>query len=113
MLDTTTVVDPTLDRDDKARGHEPDHRQSPHGDSTSSLTPPDETRMTEICVMSSVAEMHMAGLKTGVRSASALNKNSMKKGTMTTMVLIMTKLTDSVLLKEGTMQEESRLFPTT
>jgi hypothetical protein len=26
MLDTTTVVDPALDRDDEARGHELDHR---------------------------------------------------------------------------------------
>jgi hypothetical protein len=26
MLDTTTVVNPTLDRDGEARGHELDHR---------------------------------------------------------------------------------------
>jgi hypothetical protein len=25
MLDVATVVDPVLDRDDEARGHEPDH----------------------------------------------------------------------------------------
>jgi hypothetical protein len=25
MLDIATVVDPTLDRDDEARGHKPDH----------------------------------------------------------------------------------------
>jgi hypothetical protein len=42
MLDTATVVDPALDRDDEARGHEIDHRQSPHGDSASSLTTPVE-----------------------------------------------------------------------
>jgi hypothetical protein len=42
MLDTATVVDPELDSDDEARGHEPNHRQSPHGDSTSSLTPSEE-----------------------------------------------------------------------
>jgi hypothetical protein len=41
-LDATIVVDLTLDCDDEARGHEPDHRQSPHGDSASSLTPPEE-----------------------------------------------------------------------
>jgi hypothetical protein len=41
-LDATTVVDLTLDCDDEARGHEPDHRQSPHRDSASSLTPPEE-----------------------------------------------------------------------
>jgi hypothetical protein len=42
MLDATTMVDPTLDRDDEARGHELDYRQSPHGDSASSLTPLEE-----------------------------------------------------------------------
>jgi hypothetical protein len=41
MLDVSTVVDPTLDHDDEARGHEPDHRQSQHGDSASNLTPPE------------------------------------------------------------------------
>jgi hypothetical protein len=39
MLDVATVVDPVLDRDDEARGHETDHQQSPHGDSASSFTP--------------------------------------------------------------------------
>jgi hypothetical protein len=42
MLDTATVVDPALDRDDEARGHKNDHRQSPCGDLASSLTPPKE-----------------------------------------------------------------------
>jgi hypothetical protein len=42
MLDAAIVVDPTLDRDDEAWGHEHDHRQSPHGDSASSLTPLEE-----------------------------------------------------------------------
>jgi hypothetical protein len=36
-----------------------------------------------------------------------------KKGTMTTMVPIMTNLTDSVPSKGGAMLEESRLFPMT
>jgi hypothetical protein len=76
-------------------------------------TAEDETRMTEICMTSSAAEMHMLGLKTSVRSASALNRSNVKKGTMTTMVPIMTNLIDSILLKEGAMQEESRLFFTT
>jgi hypothetical protein len=39
MLDATTVVDPALDYDDEAQGHEPGHWQSPHGDLASSLTP--------------------------------------------------------------------------
>jgi hypothetical protein len=36
------MVDPALDRDDEARGHELDHWQSPHWDSASSLTPQEE-----------------------------------------------------------------------
>jgi hypothetical protein len=42
MLDAAIVVDPALDCDDEARGHELDHWQSPCGDSASSLTPPEE-----------------------------------------------------------------------
>jgi hypothetical protein len=72
-----------------------------------------ETGMTEICATSSMAEMHMTRSKTSVRSTSVLNRSSAKKGTMTTMVPIMTNLTDSVLLKEGVMQEESRCSPKT
>jgi hypothetical protein len=66
-------------------------------------TAEDETEMIEICVMSSAAEMHATGLKTGIRSVSAVNRSSVNKGTMTTTVPIMTKLTDSILLKEGAM----------
>jgi hypothetical protein len=69
-----------------------------------------ETGTTEICTMSSAAEMHAAGLKTDVRSVSALNRSSMKKETMITMIPIMSNLTDGILLKGGAMQEESRLF---
>jgi hypothetical protein len=46
----------------------------------------DKTGMTKICETSSAAEMHAAGLKTGIRSMSTLNRSSVKKGTMTTMV---------------------------
>jgi hypothetical protein len=73
----------------------------------------DETKMNEICVKSSTTEMHAAGLKTGVKSMSALNRSNVKKWTMTTTVPITTNLTDNVLSKEGAMQEESMLFPTT
>jgi hypothetical protein len=61
-----------------------------------------ETGMTETCAMSSATKMHTTGSKTGVRSASALNRSDIKRGIMTTMVPIMTNLTDSILLKEGT-----------
>jgi hypothetical protein len=47
--------------------------------------------------MSSTAEMHVAGLKTGVRSVSASNRSNVKKGTMITVVPIMTNLIDSIL----------------
>jgi hypothetical protein len=73
----------------------------------------DDTGTTEICVTSSAAEMHVAGLKTGVRSMRASNKSSVKKGTIIIMVPTMTNLTDSVLPKGGTIREESRLFPMT
>jgi hypothetical protein len=73
----------------------------------------DKTRMTKIFVTSSAAEMHVTGLKTGARSTSILNRSSIKKGTMTTTVHILTNLTDSVLSKGGAMQKESRHFPTT
>jgi hypothetical protein len=42
MLDAAALVDPALDHDDKAQGHELDHRQSSRGYSASSLTPPKE-----------------------------------------------------------------------
>jgi hypothetical protein len=71
----------------------------------------DEIEMIKICATSSAVEMHATGLKTGARSASALSRSSVKKGTMTTTIPIMINLTNSVLLKEGTMQQESKLFP--
>jgi hypothetical protein len=66
--------------------------------------------MTEICVTSSTAEMHVIGLTTGARSVSAWSKNDMMRGTMIIMVPSMTNLTNRAPLKEGTTQEESRLF---
>jgi hypothetical protein len=42
VLDAATIVDPMLDRDDEAQAHDPDHRQSRHGDLARSLTPPEE-----------------------------------------------------------------------
>jgi hypothetical protein len=76
-------------------------------------TAEDETGMIEICVMSSAIEVHVAGLKIGVRSTSALKKSSVKKWTMITTVPILTNLTESVLPKRGAMQEQSRILLTT
>jgi hypothetical protein len=42
MLDATTVVDLAHDHEEGDRSHEFDHRQSPHGDSASSITEPEE-----------------------------------------------------------------------
>jgi hypothetical protein len=71
-----------------------------------------ETGVIEICTTSFATEMHAVGSKTGVRSASVLNRSNTKKGTMTTMVPITTNLTDSVLLK-GDIKQESRRSPKT
>jgi hypothetical protein len=71
-----------------------------------------EIRMTDICTMSSTAEMHAARSKTGVRSVSALNMSGVKRGTIITMVPIMTNLTDNVPPKDGAMQR-GQTFPMT
>jgi hypothetical protein len=42
MLDTTTMVDSTLDRGDRGQGQDPDNHQSPCGDLASSITPLEE-----------------------------------------------------------------------
>jgi hypothetical protein len=72
----------------------------------------DKTRITEICVMSVAVERYVARSKTSIRSASAMNRCSTKKGIMITMVPIVTNLTDSILPKGRTV-EESRAFPMT
>jgi hypothetical protein len=69
--------------------------------------------MIETYVTSSTAKMHATGSKTGVESASALNRSNVTRGTMTTMVSIMINLTDNALPKEDAIQEESKPFPTT
>jgi hypothetical protein len=42
MLDTTTMVDVTLDHRDRRQGQDPDHCQSSREDSGSSITPPSD-----------------------------------------------------------------------
>jgi hypothetical protein len=42
MLDAVTVADPVYDQEDRDRGHDDDHRESPRGDLASSITPPKE-----------------------------------------------------------------------
>jgi hypothetical protein len=103
MLDVATVVDPVLNRDDEACGHDHNNRRVHTGIwQAISLhrrnAAEGETGMTEICAISSM---------------SVMNRSSVKKGTMTTMVPITTNLTDSVLLRDGIMQEELRHSPKT
>jgi hypothetical protein len=117
MLDTATVVDLALDHDDKARGQDLDHRQIPQEDLASVLTTSVEVAAGEIgitmtCVMSSAAEMRKVGLRTDVRSTSALIRSDVKRGTMIIMVPIMTNLTNNALPWEDTTQEKSKPFPT-
>jgi hypothetical protein len=66
--------------------------------------------MIETCATSSTAKMPMVRSKTSIRSTSPLNRTDVKSGAMTIMVPITINLTDSPLLKEGIMQEESRPF---
>jgi hypothetical protein len=64
---------------------------------------------TASCMMSSTAEMHMAGLKTDAKSRSVTSRNN----TMTIMAHTMTNLTGNALQKEGTFQEVSWLISKT
>jgi hypothetical protein len=86
-----------------------------HMRTLSNLTPLEEHRAGKIetCVTSTIAKMNTAESKTDVRSVSTLNRSDVKRGTMTILVPIMTNLIDSAVLKEDTMQEELKPFPTT
>jgi hypothetical protein len=84
MLDAATVVDLALDHEDEAWVTSMTTNRVPMGTRLAvSLhrrnTAEDKTGMTEICVTSSATEMHAAELKTSVKSASALNRSSVKK----------------------------------
>jgi hypothetical protein len=71
----------------------------------------DEIEMTKIYAMSSAAEMHALGSKIDVRSASALNRGSIKKWTMIIMVPIMTNLTNIILPKGAQCRRSQGIFP--
>jgi hypothetical protein len=88
MLDVATMVDPVLNPDDEAQGHAHNNRRVHTGTRQAvSLhrrnAAEGEIGMTEICAISSM---------------SVLNRSS---------------LTDSILLRDGVMQEESRHSPKT
>jgi hypothetical protein len=108
MLDVAIMVDLALDRDDKARGHEFDHRQSPNGDSSTGLTPLEERGrrqdQDDRDLHGAIRSKDARGwIKNWHQEREGLNRSDVKRGTMTTMVPIMTNLTDSVLRREGAM----------
>jgi hypothetical protein len=69
-----------------------------------------ETVVTKICMASSVAMMHVTESKIGARNVNTLNKSDMKKGTMITMVPIMTNLTDSILPRGAQCRRSQGIF---
>jgi hypothetical protein len=70
-----------------------------------------ETGMTEICSTPSTAKMHAAGLKTGARSMSMLNRSDVTKGTMTTMVPFMTNSPTALSRRRMQSRRSQSLFP--
>jgi hypothetical protein len=69
--------------------------------------------MTATCAVTSfVIEMLTVGSKIGAKNNIMPNRNDMTRGTMITMALSMTSLTNSTPLKEGAMKE-SKPFPMT
>jgi hypothetical protein len=68
----------------------------------------DAMETTVTYMTSSVAEMHMAELKTGAGIGSVKSKNGTMKGTMITTVLTRTNLTGSSHWKQDISQEASR-----
>jgi hypothetical protein len=69
-----------------------------------------QTVVTKICMASSVAMMHVTESKIGARNVNTLNKSDMKKGTMITMVPIMTNLTDSILPRGAQFRRSQGIF---
>jgi hypothetical protein len=68
---------------------------------------------TTTCTMSSMAEMHMAGLKTGAKIGSVWSRSSVGRGTRTIMAPTTTNLTASILQNGDMLQEVSRLITKT
>jgi hypothetical protein len=102
MLDATSMIDLVHGREDRDRGHELDHQQSPHGDSASSITPRRSTakgmvRTTVTCGTSSTVEIHAIGSKIAAEREreSVWNKNSVMRGAMIIMPPTVTNLAGS------------------
>jgi hypothetical protein len=113
MSVTTIVADPVSDQEDRDRGHDDDHQESPHGYSASSITPPEEHHRggnKDNCDLCDIIHGRdaRAELKTGTEIGSVKSKNNTVKGTIITMVLIMTNLTWSDHQKWDISQEASR-----
>jgi hypothetical protein len=72
MLDAATMVDSALDHGDRGQDHDPDHRQSPRGDSAVASLPRISMAENEIasigtCMTLSTTETHVTALKTGAK----------------------------------------------
>jgi hypothetical protein len=108
MLDAVIVADPVYDQEDRDQGHDDDQQESlPGARPAVSLhrrcAVEDTMETTAIYVTSSATEIHVAEFKAGAEIRSVKSKNSVMKGTMITMVLIMTNLTRSGRRKQDTL----------
>jgi hypothetical protein len=118
MLDATTVVDPAHDREDGDQDHEVDQRQSPRGDSTSSITPPEER--VRGCgrdnhnLHNVIHDRDACGrIENRHRDRERDEQEQRVERDYVFMALSMTNLTGTTPQKEGTFHEVSRLIPET
>jgi hypothetical protein len=99
---------------DGDRGHNNDHRQSPHGDSASSITPPEGHGEDNRGLHDIIHGRDAHGrIKIGSKIECVMNWNNAVRGTEITLAPTMTSLTSSIPLKEDTFQEASRPIPVT
>jgi hypothetical protein len=101
MLDAATMVDPTLKRGDGGWGQDPDHHQSPRGDSAVVSLPQrsaakSEIRIIGICTTLSATRMHVTGLKTDAKSETVSSTNDAMKGIMNIMAPSTINFTDTI-----------------
>jgi hypothetical protein len=111
MLDAATMMDPALNPEAGRRGQDPEHRQSPHGDSAISFShSPDERGQGHAQGMlrtSSTVGTLAIGSRTVIETMIVLRVSAVTSGTMTPMALTMTSPPDGALLREAEMKEES------
>jgi hypothetical protein len=107
MLDAATMTDLTHHRRDRRWGEDPDHRQSPRGDSVAAYHLPvsmARVRMKRTYGTSSATEMHATGSKIVAKNEIALSTNVVKRGTIIIMALTTTSQTGVILRLKDTMK---------